>query len=359
MSEADVEFLFEERSPNGNVWALLENRPDALHFYLHGGDDTQFGMRAVWVRNLQPAPADFSASPGGEPPMMPASACAHPQGAPRPDAARLRVVWFEEGDGAALFEGDQMLAAIPPWSGMNGFHGYARDCTAETPIAWPLKEATAIVSRIQRAEAFWRSWEGANAHWPQVQDAFMRAYESVLGKHVRYWGIDGGKWPPKAIALFETDAASVLLTLGVSIRPMPKVEMSFEDPSLHRRMELGIAIERQSATPQIIDACARYISAQTSLPWTYYTWLGDRHTVQCDPSPVGGDIAAMLLLKDPAGAPPIQMPAYRGDPVNLLWMTPITAPEWQSAQSQGSDELMKRLTTKGPIWPHRPRAAAV
>jgi hypothetical protein len=272
----------------------------------------------------------------------------------------LRVVWFEEGDAAALFEENEMLAAIPSWSGEGGFHGYARDCTAESPLAWPMKDATAIVERVARAEEFWQSWESGRAHWPTVQDVFLRAYERVFGKHQKYFGIDGGEWPPKAIATFETDAAVVLLTLGVSIRPMPKVEMSFEDAQPHRRMELGVAIDRRLMTDETLRGVATYLSAQSNLPWHFYTWLGHGHTVQCEPCPVGGgEFAAMLLLKDPPGAPTITMPAYRGDPVNLLWMTPITAPEWQLAQAQERGEVLTRLEARGPLWPHRQRGSVV
>jgi hypothetical protein len=360
MSDASADTLVESYSPNGNLWAFVEDHPDVLHFYLHGRPETGFGVKSVWVRNLKPAPVGFdtAAMKRGEPPMMPAATCAHPNGLPRPDAARLRIVWFEEGDAAALFEGDEMLAAIPCWSGLNGFHGYARDCTSETPLAWPLKDATAIFERVARAEDFWQSWDGGWAHWPQVQDAFMSAYERVLGPHKKYWGIDRGEWPPKAIAMFEQGDAVVFLTLGVSIRPMPKVEMTFEDPAPHRRMELGLGIDRSLATPEVVTQCVQYLSAQSNLPWTYYSWLGEGHTVQCDPSPVGGDFSAMVLSTRPSGAPEISMPSYCGDPVNLLWMTPITPAESKLAQDENSGVLLSRLATCGPLWPHLRRVSS-
>lgn len=353
--------LLEDVSPNGNVTALVEATRDVVYFYLSGLEETGLGIRSVWVRNLRPAPATLKKEDmeRGVPPMLPAPVCAHPNGARLPEASKLRIVWFEEGDAAALLEGDELLAAIPSWSGINGFDGYARDCTGEGPLAWPLKEATAIYDRVARAEAFWRSWEPGHAHWPQVQEAFLDEYERVFGKHTKYWGIDGGKWPPKAIALFETDQAMVLLTLGVSIRPMPRVEMSHEDPASHRRVELGVAIDRRLASEQVVADVARYISAQSNLPWTFYTWLGHGHTVQCEPCPVGGDFAAMLLLKHPPGAPAVAMPNYRGDPVNLLWMTPIAPAEWQLAQVQSGGELFDRLRSAGAVWPHRQRASVV
>jgi len=357
----DGDILAQWMSPNGNLAAIVESTPQCVHFYLSGDPETNFGVRSVWVRNLMPASAGFNpeALRRGEPPMMPAAMCAHPNGAPPLDAEKLRVVWFEEGDAAALLEGDDILAVIPAWSGHENFYGYARDCTEQSPLAWPLKAASEIVERVARAEEFWRSWEPDQAQWPTMQDVFLRAYERVFGKYKKYFGIDGGKWPPKAIASFETDAAVVLLTLGVSIRPMPKVEMTCEDPQPHRRMELGVAIDRKLASDEIVRNLASYMSAQANLPWSFYTSLGHGHTVQCDPSPLGSEFAAMLLAKDPPGGPKLAMPAYRGDSVNLLWMTPITGAEWTVAQEQNSGEVLKRLIERGQLWPHRQRASVV
>jgi hypothetical protein len=357
----DSNTLAESISPNDNVIAVVEATTQCVHFYLSGKPETNLGMRAVWVRNLQRAPADFDRNEiqRGKPPMMPAAMCAHPEGAPPLNGRSLRVVWFEEGDSAALLEGEEVLAAIPAWGGINSFRGYARDCIAQSPLAWPLKEATAIYERIARAEDFWGSWEPGQAHWPTVHDVFLREYERVFGQHKKYWGIDGGDWPPKAIASFETDAAVVLLTLGVSIRPMPKVEMTFDDPAPHRRMELGVAVERKLATDEMVQNLASYMSGQSNLPWKFYTWLGHGHTVECNPSPVGNQFVAMLLAKEPPGAPKIAMPAYRGDPVNLLWMTPITTAEWNVAQQQNSSEVLTRLVEKDFVWPHRQRQSVV
>src|SRR5262245_697922 len=96
----DSHILAESMSPNGNIVAVVEATAQCIHFYLSGKPETEFGTRAVWVRNLVPAPADFNRDQiqRGEPPIMPASMCAHPEGAPELDARNLRIVWFEEGD---------------------------------------------------------------------------------------------------------------------------------------------------------------------------------------------------------------------------------------------------------------------
>lgn len=43
-----------EVSPNGNIQAIVEQDDRVAYFYLHGAPDTEFGVRACWIRNLEP-----------------------------------------------------------------------------------------------------------------------------------------------------------------------------------------------------------------------------------------------------------------------------------------------------------------
>jgi hypothetical protein len=348
----EPQILLEEISPHGTVMAVVETQRGVVFLYLTGQEDSGFRPRACWVRNLAPAPSEFEEDvvKSGRPPLLPKAACAHPQGSVPLDAERLRIVWFEEGDGAALYEGDELLAVIPPWSGEGGCNGYARDCVAQSPVCWPLNGADAIPPRLARAREFWNSWEKGKAHWPQVQDSFFAAYQPVLGKHTRYFSIDGGHWPPKAIAVFRTEPAVILLTLGVSILPQPTVEMYVEDPAPLRRIEFGMALPLDASDETIARACA-YISGQAELPWKRFTWLGKGHTIQCEPNPAGRAFSAVVLTDGLPGGPTITMPWYRGDPINLLWMVPITGGEQMLAEQETSAALLERLKAKGSLCP--------
>lgn len=117
--------LLGEISPHNNKQAVVDDDHDVVVFYLVGLQNSGFGMRSCWVRNLKPAPAelDVRAMRDGKPPLLPEPNCIHKDSAPPLIPDQLRIVWFEEGDGAALFEGDEALAIIPGWSGQNGFHG--------------------------------------------------------------------------------------------------------------------------------------------------------------------------------------------------------------------------------------------
>jgi hypothetical protein len=354
--------LIEQSSPNGNVLATVEELGGAVYLYLHGAEDSDFKSRACWICNLRPAPPeiDIDAMKRGEPPLMPASACAHPQGATPLDASRLNFLWFEEGDALALYEGDDLLAIVPGWAGPNNFSGYARDCIAQTRLAWPLKDAQASFrGRLESAQEFWRSWSEEKP-WHAIQERMLEAYGRAFGvKESKYYSIDSGKWPPRAIARYEAPAGVILVTLGISIRPQPLVEMYVQDPRPQRRIELGIALERSQFTEEEIMATIKYLATQANLPWNAYSWLGNGHTMGCDSCPVGPQFDAMMLLKAPSGAPPIILPSYRDDPVNLLWMVPLTEAERQYAAEKGSGELMARLAPKFPLWPHRSRDGVV
>jgi hypothetical protein len=355
-----VSVLLEHASPNGNVLATVEEQAGVTYLYLHAAEGIELAPRACWVRNLKPAPAevDTAATKRGDPPLLPASACAHPQGAEPLDQAKLRVVWFEEGDAAALLEGEEVLAVISNVGGDGRFHGYARDCTTQSPFCWPLAGADAVVERVREAETFWRSWE--HSPWVGIRDGLRGAYERAFGvRESQYYAIDNNEWPPRAIARYDTPTAVVLVTLGVSVRPQPTVERYIEDPRSLRRIEMGVAVAREfaEADDSVVTNITRYLAAQANLPWERYVWLGNGHAIACEPHPLGEPFAAMLLLKSPSGAPPVQVPAYRGDPVNLLWMVPVTAAERDVAAADGSGTLLSKLAPQFPLWPARQRAS--
>jgi hypothetical protein len=56
---SDSELVLSEVSPNGNVQAIVEQDDRVAYFYLHGPRDSNFGMKARWIRNLAAAPAEL------------------------------------------------------------------------------------------------------------------------------------------------------------------------------------------------------------------------------------------------------------------------------------------------------------
>jgi hypothetical protein len=355
--------ITESLSPNGNVEAFVEQDDRCAYFYLREVGDLQvgFGVRSCWVRNLAPAPALLAVDEmrGGSAPMMPAGTCAHPGGARRLIGYQLRIVWLEEGDAAALLEGDSVLAIIPCWSGQGGFSGFARDCTGQSALAWPLVTGNSLLGRVHAAETYWRTWAEGNP-WEHVQRSGLAAITSAFGPCSNYYAIDGGQWPPRAMVRCRHGDAVVLVTCGMQLQPQPAVELSAEDPAPLRRIELAIAIA-SSLFDRNPDRVMSWLSGQSVFPWRFHTWLGNHHTMPSNalpPSP-GLVVDSMLLLYEPMGAPAVRFPDFRGDPVRLLWLVPITAGERELAEGAGSAALAKRLSDAGHGFVHRDRRPVV
>jgi hypothetical protein len=354
------EVLLEDVSPNGNIQAIVEQDDRVVYFYLVPAPDTGLDMKSCWVRNLQPGPEepDTASMQVGDAPLLPKRYCRHPVGAPPLEADTLRVIWLEEGDAAALLEESELLAVIPGWSGKE-CHGFARDCIDRTELCWSLgdEESNTLFERVNKAEQYWTSWKDPGPQWQQVQTGAMEALEGALGRHSNYYVIDGGYWPPKAMIRVPAADHTCVVTIGVAIRPQPTVELAVKQPQEHRRIELGLCLGAEYEEEQLMQL-AQYLSAQTNLPWSQYTWLGDGHTIPCESlpaNPVGPPFTAVILLTGPAGAPEIALPTYRGDQVNLLWMVPLTDRELEYAVTNGSPALIAKLEEAGVGWISRPR----
>ena len=338
--------LLTETNPNGNCTAVVADDGRVVYLYVHGTPGSGFELKTVWVRNRVAASRslkdELAFMEKGKAPQMPAAYCRHPKGEAALDPNLLRVVWLPEGNGVALFQKKEMLAAIVPWSGQKGFCGYARDALGEGPNAWELSADNNLHRRFAEAEKYWAMWDSKPSPWETVQASQLAAYEAVFGKYTRYFAIDGGAWPPKALAEFEAAPGRVLATIGVGLRPQPEIEMYTETPELFRRIEIGMVLRKEMSKEEQ-QSWRSYISAQAGFPWVKYTWLGHGHTIGCEGVKQSG-WNAVLLVDAKQIQPYCRMPDFYGDPVTLLWMVPISAQELAVAQKEGSKAILHRLT---------------
>ena len=329
-----TETIVFETSPYGTLDGIVEQDGRAVYFYLNehptndSGDadpeeSARFGTRACWVRNLQRGPMvinkdDFAA---GRAPLMPRNDCVDQAMLRLPTVESLEIVWFEEGNGAALIETgpeDQRttIAVIPPWSGVDGFHGYASNCAHETPLAWPMPENPSLHLRIEKAAEFWQSFTKTSSPFAELQRNLVSAYNDAFGKanQQQYYAIDGGKFPPRGLVRYESDSATILLTVGMSLCPQPAVELFVDHPAEHRRIEIGLKLPHQDGHPETdsIEAAMRSLSSFAAYPWSQWTWLGPGHTVSWS----AADSGTATLDRDAE----IVLPSFRSDPIGLLWI---------------------------------------
>lgn len=343
----ETEILLESWSPICNIQAFVEDNGTCVYFYLWLYPTTDYArMKTCWVCNRKPASAqlDSAAMQEGMAPMMPSPFVAHDAEGISLDPEKLSVVWFEEGDAAALLEDGTILAVIPGWSG-EGFSGYARYAKGQGPYAWELAQAEPVLKeRTDRSEAYWNRMDGD--YWPEVQQTMLADLERFFGPHDKYFAIDGGNFPPKALVTGARNGVQYGITIGVSALVQPVIEQYYqEETPLFRRIELGFACEDGAMSDKEYMALLSYLSGQTQLPWGEIAWLGHGHTIPCNALP---GYPAVLLLNDnlldgvnsPALAPVME------ERVNLLWLLPLTEEEYELARSVELPELLKR--SSGP-----------
>lgn len=348
----EPESLLECTNPHGTLLAEVESDGETVYLYLHDLRDldelrakeqeSSFGTRYVWVRNLVEAPVaiDGDRIKAGLAPLNPHEYCRSGAKQPLPAPSDLRLVWLPEGNGVGLYEDDRLLAIIPPWSGQDGFNGYSAEASGFGPCAWELEPNNLLIERFRQAEAYWRTWETSSV-WNDAQDGFLADYEQALGEHDAYCAIDSGKWPPKAILFIPGDGWVALVTAGVSLVPQPNVEAYKENYEQFRRIELGVVLPKTWPDEEI-KAFASYLSGQTEVPWNRFIWFGVNHTITCDRWRNPDFSAAIMLLEHPA-LPPVPLRDQFGEPTNLLWLVPISDKERLLAMNFGSKSLVEIL----------------
>jgi hypothetical protein len=352
-------------SPNGYRTAVLceDERGATLYFA-----ECPSGriLSTVWVRNFGQVAEPWPDS-DGQSLMLPSEFCAHPEGAPPFKEEDLDFIFFEAGDGVALYENGELLAVLPPWAriaggGLDPIPGYARDCRARyDPLAWPLAPALGSLDpRLKSARAFWQEWTGEHGsdRFFELRDERMAVLESELGPHREYFVMEPKRWPIRIGCSYPRRDSTPCLTLGLATQPMPGVEGLFEEPALHRRIELGIVLPAGATRDQVSEA-GDALTSQCTIPWLRNTHLAELHTIQQEFYPGLADLPFAILVRKMEGIPKLSPWNFRGDPVTPLWLVRITKREQDLAVEKGGEVLLDLFRQKGvsAIW--EPRACTV
>lgn len=335
-------------SPNGNAEAFVEDDGRTVYLYQHFEDGTGQDLRATWVRNRLPAPEGVVQEDleQGLAPLMPARFCAHPQGAPKLEPTRAKLVWLPDGDGVALYEGPDVLACTAPGHGVDDCPGYARDVTQDAPFAWRLAADGPLVDRFKAAQRYWDSWDSPLT-WEQRRKGVREALARALGAEASYRE-DALAWPPLGLATFARDGLVTLTTVGMSQRPMPAVERAHGDAaSRFRRVELAVALP--PSTSDLLRArVGDLLGLASELPWSRYTFLGHGHTIPADAFK-GTPYAGVLVASSQKLGPAAPLPDVDGEPVTLLWLVPVTAEELPQVKGGKADAFLATLTQPRPM----------
>ncbi|MFA3778093.1 suppressor of fused domain protein [Yersinia sp. 1652 StPb PI] len=367
MKESEV--LAEVSNENQTLVAVVQQDNRVVYFYIYPQEafEERFPVRACWVRNLVAAPqsADNTALEQGLAPRLAAEFCRNVAGEAELDAQYITIVWSESDDGAALWYQGQLLAIIPGWS-LYIDHSicYSASCIKDNPLTLPLGSASTNTqyANAQHTRQFWRAWQQEEGNpWPALQAEYIQYYEQHFGPSVKYYAIDQGTWPPMAISQHEKEGIYYFLTVGVSIRPQPWVEILFnDDAAKYRRLEMAIAIDSQYVNEDNAIHMASALAGFAHVPWSKITWLGEGHTLESAVAPKGyeGYILSSALYAD---ADNLTLPLQQGDPVNMYWVSPVFTSEREFAHSvpNGGYDLLKKLQQQGINHVFTPRQPVI
>ena len=341
------EILLEARSPSCPITAIVEQDARVAYFYLWGPENSNFGVRSCWIRNLIQAPerVEKGQMEKGFPPMLVKEYCRFPEGQERLNKRDLTIIWLEEGDGAALLLKDEIISIIPSWSGMGGFFGYARDCKDQGDFAWEISEDNVMIERIHESKKFYDSWTHELNPFNIQQPVILAVYEEMFGKGDKYYAIDGNEWPPKGLFRRKGESKTVFATVGLSLLPMPVVEMHTENRFDMNRIELGIMVD-STFSENDIQQIAEWISGQAGIPWNNITFLGEGHTINFKPFN-SKKFNSVVLTNRLDVLPKPQLDNYRNSRINFLWMVPVSEKERNEIIKNGSDEILTKLNELG------------
>lgn len=339
----EPEIILEEWSPVCDIQAFVEKSYEAYYFYLWINPQSEEPeIRSCWICNRIAAPkeVDYSTMGDGHAPCMPLQYINHDSNGIELQDEKLSIQWFEEGDAAALLLDDEVIAVIPCFSGYNGFHGYSIFAEGTGPFAWELKQALAtFTDKVNQSKEFWNYFD--TDYWENVQQDHLMTLEKFFGKYEKYYAIDGNHFPPKALIRGRQQGVIYGITAGVSLIPMPKVEMAYQDEYQdYRRIELGFACsERHDALTKMMYSV---ISNLTNLPWQELTYLGHGHTVPF--TNIKG--YEYLLFLNAREMTDISSPVYHDcfhEKINLLWIKPITGEEYNVIVEKGIDFYLQNM----------------
>lgn len=341
--------LIESSSPITPVQAFVEDNGNNIYFYLWihpESKNPQF--KPCWICNKKKAPitADTKSMDKGMAPMLEAEYCKNPKKGETLDADKLNIVWFPDGDGAALLEEDKIICCIPSWAN-EGFYGYSRFCKGTSNLAWEMNEdcENNLIQRVEDAKKFWEFFDDDifdSETWPTYQKNMLSKLDNFFDERTNYFAIDGGKFPPKALVIGTLDGNIYGCTIAASLFPMPKVEMYHqEETSRFSRIEIAFACKKDSMDEQTYKKYLNYIAMLGNLPWYELSWLGHGHTIDCNA--IDGFPQAMLvnssILTD---IPSPKFDDIMGSPVNVLWVVPMTEKEFAFSSKNTSLELLEK-----------------
>lgn len=367
----EPKILYQETNPYDSFTAYIEDDGRTIYLYMQSEHNPDWKMKSLWIRNCIPAPKernqeDFEL---GIAPILTEEEVFHPEGHPPITPDSIQFVWTEEGDGVFLLINGVLEAFLPPWSGLQGFHGYSRYAKENALTASPLGDPNngVLYDRMVASKKYWE-WRAQSNSWKSIQKKRLEYLESLLGPHTKYWSADGGKFPPLAIALFEPveyPRVKFFVTLGMSAQNQPAVELYHEDYERYARIELVLAFYKPEDSDRSEEWVQHILGDMIKYPWNTGTWFGHGHSIgmnRRDPDELYLNFRVFFLRNLSQSTYPVKsnLPLFtnlyseNGQPVNFLALIPLSEEEKLILQTEGSHKIISALDEKSNGYLHNP-----
>ena len=315
------------------VEVIVEN--DCSYFYLYQPRKFNDNILATcWIKNHVKVDGRYSMQNDmkkGLQPKVPTKHCAYESDLVPLQQDALEIVWGKEGSMAALYENGELLCVIPylPGYESNGYSKYSNVVEDDViPLSLESPDASVLVKIMDEAKAFWE--QDFNVIWKGYQESYLSELESKYGKYLKYYAIDGGTFPPKALVLFEKDSIKYAFTLGVGIFPQP-VDICIEDRKKYEFFEIGFAYVANANFNE--HQVLSQISVITMIPWINNTFLANHHTVDLV---INTRYYHAVAINDKCvNAAQFEFLDKRN--VNLLWMVPVVNRVYEKLTSEPPD----------------------
>jgi len=320
-------------------------------------------MKSLWIQNLIAAPKERETEEmrDGLAPLLTIDEVKDPNPHPIPNVEELFLVWTEEGDGVALFEKEELIAFLPPWSGIQNIHGYNRNAKENAITASPLGDGKhgVLVDRVTQSQKFWESASDTNrfSKWQKKELEFL---EAKLGPHDKYWSADGGKYPKLAIVSFlppSIPGTKIFVTIGMSMQNQPSIELYHKDFENHARIELALGIQLPKDSQDQSETWVQHVLGEMiKFPWNTGIWFGHAHTIQNprkDPLQLYQNFSWMIFYEESSNA--LSRKEYsleglesdNGRPVRFLHLLPIGEEEKLYITSESSQKFFEVWNRSG------------
>lgn len=326
------------QSPIARFAAEVITENDCSYLYLYQMEPEEeklLTMAACWIKNHVPVDDEYSPKvdmmENGIQPKMQTKLCRFPEDLAPFQEEDLEIVWGKEGCLVGLYEKGELICVVPYWADSN-FSGYSKYSNMDTMGLYPLalQDGNAMFQRLEEAQQFWS--RDYSAVWSKYQEGFLQDLENKYGKAIKYYGIDGGNFPPKGLAVFQKDDYCYAFTIGVGLFPQPSVELHQEEPEQHEKIELGFCF-RESPEFDAVKVFSQ-MSSIVMIPWIHKTFFDHYHTIDLY---TGDDHPHAVFISDKK-ANQLNSKFLHQNNVNLLWLLPI------------GDESYEQLTAEEPDY---------